>query len=325
MRVLVVRLGALGDIVHAVPAVAALAASASRPAIDWAVERRHREVLELFELPVRPVEVDLRRLAGLRELRRQRYDAAVDLQGLLKSAIVAWLSGARRVIGFSRRALREPAAARLYTETVDPGEHGHVIRKNLALVRALGADETAIRVPVKSGGEVPHRSGHPFVLLNPGAGWPNKRWPPERFGTLAARIERAHGYPSLVLWGPGERGLAEAVAAASAGAAEPAPPTTLPDLMRLLRGAAVLVSGDTGPLHLAAAAGTPIVGVYGPTDPARNGSWRDDDIALSRFEACRCHHKRRCTAPAWCLEAITVDEVAAAVEQRLKVAGARRG
>jgi len=324
VNVLIVRLGALGDIVHAVPAVAALASDPRRPDIDWAVDPRHRAALDLFDLPVRPVEVDLRRLRGLSALRRQPYDVAVDLQGLLKSALVARLSGARRIVGFARRALREPAAARLYTETVDPGEAGHVIRKNLALVGALGVPGGSVRLPLARALEPVARGTAPFVLLNAGAGWPNKQWPPGHFGSLAARLERARGWPSLVLWGPGERALAEAVSASSGGAAQPAPQTDLRGLMTLVRSAALLVSGDTGPLHLAAAVGTPLVGLYGPTDPARNGPWDPDDIVVSRYLTCDCHYDRRCHRADWCLDDIEVATVVDEVVRRLAAgAGAR--
>jgi heptosyltransferase-1 len=154
-------------------------------------------------------------------------------------------------------------------------------------------------------------------VLNPGAGWPNKQWPPEKFGAVAAAVQKSHGLPWVVVWGPGEESLARRVEESSAGAAMLAPPTGLSDLMALVQRAAIVVAGDTGPIHLAAAAGTPVVGLYGPTSPGRNGPWLKSDICVSRFEACTCHHKRRCTAAAWCLDTITVDEVVEAVGRRL--------
>ena len=178
MRVLLVRLGALGDIVHAIPAALAVAAAAPGAEIDWLVDRRHRAVLDLFDLPVRPIEIGsasrgggaLRAAAYRRgggalapremselwrtigALRRRAYDAAVDLQGLIKSAMFARLSGARRVIGFARHVLREPLAGLLYTEAVDPGVYGHVIQKNVALASAIGdgaRSPTRIVMPLK--------------------------------------------------------------------------------------------------------------------------------------------------------------------------------
>jgi len=323
---LVVRLGALGDIVHTVPAVAAIASAAPDVSIDWLVERRHRGVLDLFALPSTPIEIEtggswlaMRGVVG--RLRSARYDVALDFQGLLKSAVLARLSSARRVVGFNKGALREPMAGMMYSEQVDPGVAQHVIYKNLALARAVAASLQArvtdeIQLPLASTTDVMPAASRP-VVLNPGAGWPNKQWAPERFGQLAAAIRRKHGLTSVVTWGPGEEPLARGVVQASDGAAEVAPATSLEALMTLLRRAALVVSGDTGPVHLAAAAGTPIVGIYGPTDPRRNGPWSALDETVSGFDACECHHKRRCQRASRCLDDITVDDVLLAVEVRL--------
>jgi heptosyltransferase-1 len=131
-------------------------------------------------------------------------------------------------------------------------------------------------------------------------------------------VQTRCGLKSAVLWGPGEETMAAQIARASAGAAEMAPATTLTDAIALAREARVVVSGDTGPTHLAAAVGTPIVGIYGPTDPARNGPWHPGDVCVSRFGVCACHHQRRCRQPErWCLAGIAVEEVLQAVQQRL--------
>jgi heptosyltransferase-1 len=160
-------------------------------------------------------------------------------------------------------------------------------------------------------------------MVNPGAAWPNKRWHPERFGAVARAIRDRHALRSVVIWGPGERELADRVVAASHGAAFAAPPTSIADLFAISGAASLMVSGDTGPLHIAAAYGTPIVGVYGPTDPARNGPWSADDVCVSRFEACGCHHLRRCVRERWCLEEVHADEVIDAIDRRLAPARAR--
>ena len=331
--ILIVRLGALGDIVHALPVAAALRARFPDARIDWVVDERHRELLEL--VPVVDRRIVLRtRSASLRrrvmELRRtltrESYDIALDVQGLLKSAVVARFSGARRVLGFTAPHLRERAARVFYTETHDPGDTAHVIEKNLTLAASLGADVSRIQVPLKIPASAAldavcqRHSGAgdtPFVVLNPGAAWPNKRWPPDRFGAVAQWLRRAHGLSSVVTWGPGDETMAAAVVDGSAGAAELAPPTSIADLVAIVREAALIVSGDTGPVHLAAAVGTPIVGIYGPTDAARNGPWSVDDVTVSRFAACGCHHKRSCRVARWCLEDISVDDVVAAITRRL--------
>jgi heptosyltransferase I len=326
-RVLIVRLGSLGDIVHALPAAAALRRAAPQARIDWLVDAQHRELVDLVPIIDEAVVLRARTLGGwldvARLLRAQRYDVAVDLQGLLKSAVLARASGARRVLGFSIWHLRERTARPFYSETAAPDGAEHVVRKNLALVAALGVPAERLEFPLarrdSAALEEVRRAaaGAPFALVNPGAAWPNKRWPPDRFGALAEILPSRFGLMPFVLWGPGEEALARAVADASGGVAVVAPRTTISDLVELAREASLMVSGDTGPIHLAAAVGTPVVGLYGPTSPARNGPWSPADVCLSRFESCHCHHQRRCTARAWCLEDITVAEIAAAVERRL--------
>jgi heptosyltransferase-1 len=203
-------------------------------------------------------------------------------------------------------------------------EEEHVIRKNLRLLRTLGIEDDRIMFPfahVESAvldGIRASLGGRPFALINPGAAWPNKRWPPERFGQVAAFLREVRQLPSVVLWGPGEEALAQAVVDASEGAAERAPFTSLTDLLALCRAAALMVSGDTGPLHIATAAGTPTVSIFGPTDPDRNGAWDPQDLAVSRFPSCRCHYLRRCRERSWCLAGIPASEVTAAVQQRFQ-------
>ena len=322
MKILVVRLGALGDIVHAVPAVAAIRRGLPSAQIDWLVDERHRGVVDLVRGIDARITIDpshrLRELPRvLRRLRAERYDVALDFQGLLKSAVLARWSGATRVVGFSRDALRERTAALFYHEHRSVPRGQHVIAKNLRLASVLGVDvsQTLFPFDVPPGPVIPER----YALLNPGAAWPNKRWPPAWFGEIAAWLRDDHGLASIVLWGPRENELARQVAAASSGAARLAPPTRIGDLLALARDARIMISGDTGPLHLAAAVGTPIVGLYGPTNPIRNGPWRAEDVSISQNAECVCHHQRRCRhrdrRP--CIEHITVAQVRAAIEQRL--------
>jgi heptosyltransferase-1 len=326
MNVLVVRLGALGDIVHAVPAVAALRAAFPDARIDWLVDAKHRPFLELVPVIDRIVAVERASLSGwvevTRRLRQARYDAALDLQGLLKSAVLARASGAARVVGFSIFHLREKTARPFYSESIE-AEGGHVIRKNLRLLEALGVHDDRIMFPLA---EVASRAaddvvaaagGAPIALINPGAAWPNKRWMPQRFGEVAAFLRDIRGVAPFVLWGPGEESLARAVVEASSGTARQAPATEIADLVALCRRASLVISGDTGPLHIAAAVGTPIVSLFGPTDPSRNGPWSPTDAVISRFESCACHYDRRCHGSDWCLDSIGVAEVTAAVQQRL--------
>jgi lipopolysaccharide heptosyltransferase I len=339
MNILIVRLGALGDIVHAVPALAALRKAMPDARIDWLVDAKHREILGLVEGIDRVVTVDGGSMRGwisaVKQLRQVRYDVALDLQGLMKSAVLARASGARRVVGFPIWHLREKGARPFYSEVGgppadgDPG--GHVIWKNLRLLRAVGVEAEGVAFPI-----VPIDSptahavagwdgGGRFALINPGAAWPNKRWPAERLGEAAAFLREVRRIRSVVLWGPGEEALAASVVQASAGAARLAPPTRIADVIALCRGASLVVSGDTGPIHLAAAVGAPVVGIYGPTDPARNGPWSRDDRVVSRFATCGCHYDRRCHNQQWCLAEMTTAEVTAAIQQRLGDAAAWEG
>jgi len=334
--ILVVRLGALGDLVHALPAVAALRTAWPDARIDWLVDGRYAALLAMVPIIDRTIVVGgaagAPTLSVLRSLRRQRYDVAIDLQGLLKSAAFARFSGARDTVGFATAQLRERAAGLLYTTRVRGDDSGHVIRKNLSLVRAMGvaADDLTFPLAVPSTPKLAEvralfgaGDAGAFAIINPGAGWPTKQWPADRYGAVAAHLGRRYGLPSLVAWGPGELERAGRVAAASQGSARVAPATSIADLVALTQAAAVFVAGDTGPMQLAAAVGTPIVGVFGPTSPARNGPWAADDVCVSRFEECECHHKRRCRRPGPCIEAIATQEVIDAVDRRLANRGAR--
>ena len=336
MRILIVRLGALGDIVHALPVASALRHAFPDARIDWVVDERHREMLDLVSVIDRRIVFRSQSVPAwrgavevVRELRRGRYDVAIDVQGLVKSAFLARASRAGRVVGFPTPRLRERAARLFYTETHDPGPTRHVIEKNLGLVAPLGVASPVsqdMRFPIEarpstSAAVVRRQLGlserASFALMNPGAAWPNKRWPPERLGAVALWLHRRHALPSAVLWGPGDEPLAAEVVSASAGAAHLAPQTSLADLVALARAATLMVSGDTGPLHLAAAVGTPVVGIYGPTHEVRNGPWSSDDLTVSRFGQCECHHRRRCRARRWCIGDVSVAEVIGAVDRRI--------
>jgi heptosyltransferase-1 len=327
MNFLIVRLGALGDIVHTVPAAAALRCGYEDARIDWVVDARHAPFAHLITSVDRVIPLDKPTVGAwvdlVRRLRPSRYDVALDFQGLMKSAVLARASGARRVVGFSVWHLREKGARPFYSEVDDQAQPSHVILKNLNLLSTVGITTTGIEFPLARTSspaldlirkEIADR---PFALINPGAAWPNKRWPASRFGEIGVFLREVRGLQAYVLWGPQETTLAQDVVVASAGAARLAPPTTIADLLELSRAAALMVSGDTGPLHIAAAAGTPLVAIYGPTDPERNGPWSPDDIVVSRHAACGCSYQRRCHQTSWCLDDVPVAEVTAAIQQRL--------
>ena len=334
---LIVRLGSLGDVIHGIPVAAALRSEFPNGRIDWMVDPRYIELLDLVTCIDRRIGVDPRAIKQgpgrdrfretMRELREHQYDAAIDLQGLLKSAMLARSVRANRTIGFPRKHLREKLARLFYTDTPDPGDATHVIYKNLALLAPLKVQDRRLRFPL----EIPQtrtveqiwQRFEPagYVLINPGAAWPNKQWPPDRFGAVAAEIFEAFGIRSLVLWGPGEQEIAHRVGAASMGAAEVSPPTTISDLIGISRGARLMISGDTGPLHIAGAVNTPIVALFGPTRPDRNGPWGLYDVAISRVDRCSCVYERRCKKLERCIDDISIPEVMSAVHRRMAVRG----
>ncbi len=325
-RILIVRMSALGDIVHALPVLADLRAAYPSVEVDWLADGAYAGVLDLVEGITNRVVVRPGYARALQFMRGRKYDVALDLQGLLKSAAASWLSSARRVIGFETSALRERGAAWFYSETARASGATHVIEKNRSVLPLVGVRPGPVTFPfcvpasaVATGFSAQAPNG--YVLLNPGAGWPNKCWEPARFGAVAARIRDRYALPSFVLWGRGESSLADRVVAASQGAAFRAPETTLGDLLAASQGAALMLSGDTGPVHLAAALATPIVGLYGPTRPERNGPWDPADEVVSRATTCVCHHKRECQTGRMCINEISVDEVFAAVERRLAKTG----
>lgn len=346
MKALLVRLSSIGDVVHTLPALAALHRGGWET--GWVVEPPSRMLLEQNPLVAQVIATPSRKafewaaaVGALRALRAEGYDAALDFQGLWKSAAWARLSGARRVIGWERALRREPGSAWLlheaharnqaltHAELLQSGG-GHVIDKNLELLRPLGIDAVGLReFPLPCSAEAVARvdaglqglRGDGLVVLNPGGGWASKLWPAERFGRLAREL-RPLGLHALVSWGPGEENLANRVVAASDGAAVRSFPTTLLDYVEIARRARLVVAADTGPLHLACAVGTPVVALFGPTDPARNGPFSPDDVVVRRAPACAPCYSRACARHAGVMDGISLDEVRAAVERRLALARA---
>jgi lipopolysaccharide heptosyltransferase I len=295
-----VKLSALGDVVHATPVVEALADAFPAARISWVVERREAVLLREHPRLDEVVTVDTRawrrtRTPGaavelartLRALRRRlrdkRFDVAVDLQGLVKSGALTAATGAPVRVGFAAGVCRERVSALFTNRHVTPPPSArHVVDQYLALLHPLGVTPARVvfRLPSRETAEERveeffataglKRHGR-VVVLNPGAGRPAKRWPVERFAELAARLGAEAGARVLVVWGPGEEPAARAIAQASG--AIPAPPTDLDALVAVARRASVMVAGDTGPLHVAAALGTPCVGLYGPTSAVRNGPY----------------------------------------------------
>jgi lipopolysaccharide heptosyltransferase I len=345
MHILIVKLGSIGDIVHALPSLAAIKRALPRAHVSWVVEKRAAEILRDNPFLDRLIEVDTKALRRvpvsgetllaprqqLRRLRASAFDVAIDFQGLLKSSFIALLSGAPRRYGFAPGALREPASRFLLTNTVRVPLRGtHIIHKNLALVAgALGievpTDAKDFEFPMAVGIEHKREAEEftrgtegQFAILNPGGNWVTKLWSAARFGALADELWTHHNLHTLVTYGPGERELAEAVVSASRTGQTKAANPTLKGFYALARCASIYVGGDTGPTHLAVAAGAPVVGLFGPTEWWRNGSPRAEDICVERNDInCRVDcHRRVCSQ--WICMDIEVERVLSAVSERLR-------
>jgi len=327
-RLLIVRLSAMGDVLHTLPAVHALREAFPQVYIGWLIEERWVELLCAPGAPrrgarsaLRPL-VDevhtvnlkawrrspfsistLQRMATVwNDVRDAHYDAAVDLQGAMRSAVLARWSGARVVYGAAEP--RESPASLWYTRMV-VARGRHVIEQNLSVAQALS--ERQMKSPGEFFCDLPHDPQgelqieqrlaelgiDEFAILNPGAGWGAKRWPAERYGEVARGLADL-GVRSILNYGPGEEELVLAAEAASAGMAR-AMRCSITELIALTRRARLFIGGDTGPLHLAATLRVPLVGLYGPTDPARNGPYGTRSVVLRSAESVTTHARRAAT------------------------------
>ena len=345
MRVLIVRLSSLGDVVHTIPVAVAIRRHYPDAVIDWVVDEAIAPLLAMVPVVNNVLVLRSRNVSTIsawvglrRELQLRDYDIAFDVQGLIKSALVARFSGATRVIGFTPPFLRESWAKWFYGEEADPGSPIHVVERNLGILTALNINDKSYAFPfeledIKVADKVYGCLGgrkDPFVLLNPNAAWANKCWPAESFGAVAAYIRDRHGLRTVVVWDSASKedeARMNLVIASSEGAAVPAPPTTLVELASVIRMGVLFISGDTGPLHIAGAMGTPVIGIYGPSNPERNGPWSSRDEVVSASEKCQCLKRypnkgavgvvRRCDNPTWCLDDVSVRDVCAAVDRIL--------
>jgi len=330
---LIIRLSSLGDIIHTLPALAALRKHFPQARIGWVVESKGSEILEwvsgldrILVLPTsqrKPAGFLLKpALAGFFKTLRQALRSqgkALDFQGLLKSGLIAFLSGARTRLGFSRPNLREPQAAWFYTQTVPPfDETNHVIDKNLRLLQLLGVSPPSWEFPLVVEAKVKEKiktllselqpsSNLPILVANVGAAWPTKRWPASHWIDYLRKIRASGRFSPFILWGtPEERKLAEEISRESK--VPRLPYLTIKEVMALIDLTDLLVSGDTFALQVAAALEKPTVGLFGPTNPQRNGPWhKASRVAVTPLE-CRNCYARRCRE-ATCLAAIPPEEV----------------
>lgn len=344
-RLLIVRLSAMGDVIHTLPSAQALRNLFPRAMIGWLIEDRWAELLCAPGTPRRGRRSTQRPLADWvhtvkltewrksifhfptleqiarvwNDIRAARYDVAVDLQGAMRSSVLARWSGAQVIYGAAES--REAPASLWYTRPVET-RGAHVIDQNLSIVEAIAGrplTPPAVEFPrdEKAEARVEQRLGQAgagqFAIVNPGAGWGAKRWPAERYGRVARALAE-WGLRTVVNYGPGEEELAHEVEAAGGGDAK-ALSGSITELIALTRRARLFIGGDTGPLHLAAASKVPVVAIFGPTDPARNGPYGTTNMVL-RNPASPTTHTRKSQPDEGMLE-ISVDAVVEAARSML--------
>ncbi len=336
-RILIIRLSSLGDILHALPAFEDLRASFPGAKIDWLVGQKSKfllsavrgihsiHVLDTDALRRFPPDGSAWRRARdlVRDLKAQRYDFSIDFQGLLKTAVLGFVSGARVRLGFSKRLAREAPAHWFYHRTLDrPPVQVHVLTLNRMLAELAGAHAAAascsFSVPEDDSTHIEsllkQEDLQDFIVINPGGGWPTKMWSPERYGLLAKRIQTELGFKVVVTTGPGEEPLYQAIAGNCGDVIHF--PVTFLQLIPLLKKARLFIGGDTGPFHLACAVGTAVVGIFGPTSTVRNGPWRGGEETVIHRLPCSDCYGRACSADNKCMD-IAIDEVFAAITRRL--------
>ncbi len=344
-RLLIVRLSAMGDVIHTLPAVYALREAFPQATIGWLIEERWAELLHAPASPrrgprsaQRPLvdQVHTVNLKGWRrspfamqtlrqvatvwnDVRSAHYDVAVDLQGAIRSAVLARWSQARIVCGAAEP--RESPASLWYTRHAI-ARGAHVIEQNVSVAAAVAEKElkpARVDFPRDAWADekvnqwLSHNGITDFAILNPGGGWGAKRWPAERYGEVARQLAR-DGVRPVLNYGPGEEGLVQTVESASGGVALPVC-WTITELIALTRRARLFVGGDTGPLHLAAAMQVPVVAIFGPTDPARNGPYGTQSVVLRSLSSTTTHARR--TQPDAGLLEIGTDAVVTAARKML--------
>jgi heptosyltransferase I len=337
--VLIVRLGAMGDILHALPAVTALRQAHPNWFIGWAVEPQWRDLLcsgpydrrgpqmpivdAIHIVPAKkwvryPLSAVLHEIpSARRELRESQYDVCVDMQGAVRSAFIARWARASRIIGEDQP--RERAARWLFGERVKT-QGVHVIEQGIEVANAVEGDSLPVMLPWLPTDPSAEREAdaitQPFVLISPGAGWGAKRWPVERYAAVSKQLSQS-GYSVIINAGPGEEAIANELTFLLSGVAnvqmlQP----TLTELIAITRRTSLIIAGDTGPLHLASALGKPVVGIFGPTDPARNGPFGGKFRVLRHPESRRDHSRHE--APEAGLLTITPEAVLGAAMELLE-------
>ncbi|MFH1994318.1 MAG: lipopolysaccharide heptosyltransferase I [Nitrospinota bacterium] len=341
-RILIVKLGAIGDVIHALPALRTLRKNFPKAYIAWIVEEKAALILkgnpDLNELIVIDTkkwrkDIGLKTIKDIKgllsSLRKKRFDLAIDLQGLIKSGLITYLSGAENRIGYGYPYLRERLSGLFTNIKVCPLEsERHVIDIALSLLSPLKItkidkearfnipeeDEAYIDTFIREKGL---NKGKDLVIINPGAGWKTKLWGTANYAALADMIAAKNKADIVITWGPGEEEMATEVKSKMTEKGIISPPTTLPSFISLLKRCNLFVGADTGPIHLAAALGKRCVGIYGPSDPSRNGPYGEGHRVVYKKMECGNCYKRECDDLS-CMQTITPADVYREVEALLK-------
>jgi len=341
-RILIIKLGAVGDVIHALPVLETLRACFPDAHIGWAVEEAAAPILDgnpaLSEL-IRLERKKLRGMSGLvyfrrwlQSLREKRFDAVLDPHNLFKSGLIAFASGASVRVGFGK--IREGNFLFMNRWIRPDARYRHAVEKYLSLLDPFGIRESqwVIRFPLSWSPQDEEWAGRfwkqegfgrdggkreTVVAVNPGAHWPSKQWMPERYAQVADRLVKDRGIRVLILWGPGEQPLAERIARSMREPSVIAPETDLKRLAALIKRCRLLITGDTGPLHIAAALGVPTVSLFGPSDPARNGPYGQGHAIVRSVIPAATHWQKKEVGDHW-MKAIPVEAVVEAAVSLLK-------
>ena len=334
-RILLVRLSAIGDCVLTVPLVHALRECIPDAHLSWIVDERSAPLLDglpgLDELLVIPRwwHRSVGSMLGIRRaLRQRKFDITLDPQSLTKSGLISFFSGAPQRVCFAAPVGRE-LGPWLGNVRMRPSRQ-HVVDQTLQIIEFLGfqsATSVRFELPEYRGTDeilkfanVATGGALQYAVINVGAGWPSKLWPADRFARVARYLGEQRAMSSIVVWHGDERDMAVEVVSASGGHAHLAPVTNLQELATLSRSARLFVGADTGPLHLAAAVGTPCVGLYGPTDPSHCGPYGTTHQIVEPDRSVRLVRMREARENSW-MQRIDVDQVIAACHALLHESG----
>lgn len=334
--ILIIKMSAIGDVIHALPVASALKARYPEAHITWIVEKPAYELLTnnpdvddivLFDKPgfksLRGIIANGPKLS--RSLKACNFDLALDLQGLFKSAAVSLLSGAKLRLGYCN--MREGSGL-VSRPVCGPNQTGHVVDRYLDVVRSIGAyvdepvfpviiTENEAQAAIDTASHAGLEFNKPYVVLAPGTNWPTKRWPTASYAQLADKLARETEYQVVITGGSGDAGLAsQIVSRSSTGVVDLTGKTGLKQLAHILKNAKAFIGSDSGPMHLAVALGTPVVAMFGPSDPDRNGPYRGNNVVITVDRKCVRCQKKRCEQE--CLQDIAVDSVFEKTAQLLK-------